>query len=201
MRTVALMAVWCALLCGCASGLDWKRQDFAFATPDDPPAASAETNTIALTRITISPLFQDRSFTYRTGDHAYEQDPYAGFLVPPERALAEPLRAGLEVFGHVLEPGSALSPALVAEVSVNELYGDFRKPDQPAGAMQLHLIVYKTDVEGPGRVVFDKVCSHETPMPRKTPDALMAAWDADLREILQQISSDYAKANSHDSGR
>ena len=45
--------------------------------------------------------------------------------------------------------------------------------------------------------MLDKVCVHETPMTRKTPDALMAAWDTDLREIMEEINSAYAKANSN----
>ena len=30
---------------------------------------------------------------------------------------------------------------------------------------------------------------------RKTADALMAAWNADLREIMEEIQAEYAKAN------
>ena len=43
----------------------------------------------------MSPLFQSRSFIYRTAENTYEKDPYAGFMVSPERALAEPIRARL----------------------------------------------------------------------------------------------------------
>ena len=189
-----------AILCGCASGPAWKRQEFAFSLPTDPPAANARTNIVALKSVSISPLFQSRSFTYRTAENSYEQDPYAGFLVPPERALAEPIRAWMRdsgVFGRLVERGSGLEPALVAEVSVNELYGDFRKASQPVATMEIHFIFYEVKDDAPGRIVLDKVCARETPLTRKTPAALMAAWDADLREIMQNISSEYAKAISN----
>jgi hypothetical protein len=172
---------------------------FAFSLPTDPPTANAQTNIVVLNRVSISPLFQSRSFTYRTAENAYEQDPYAGFLIPPERALAEPIRASLRAsgeFGRVVEPGSGLIPTLVAEVSVNALYGDFRKAAQPLGTIEIHFILYEVSDEVPGRIVLDKVCTYETPMTRKTPDALMAAWDNGLHEIMKQINSDYAKANS-----
>jgi len=46
--------------------------------------------------------------------------------------------------------------------------------------------------------VLDKVCAHETPLARKAVEALMAAWDADLRQIMQEINSDCAKARPND---
>jgi len=174
---------------------------FAFSSPADPPSTNAPTNIVALSRVSISPLFQSRSFTYRTAENSYEQDPYAGFLIAPERALAEPIRAWMRasgVFGRVAEPGSGLTATKVVEVSVNELYGDFRKASQPVGTMEIHFICYEVKDGAAGRIVLDKVCARETPLMRRTPDALMAAWDADLREIMEEINSEYAKANSHD---
>jgi hypothetical protein len=173
---------------------------FAFSLPADPPTANAPTNIVALSRVSISPLFQSRSLTYRTAQNSYEQDPYAGFLIPPERGLAEPIRAWMRaggVFGLVVEPGSRLTPTLVAEVTVNELYGDFRKPSQLVGTMEIHFICYEVKDGNPGRIVLDKVCAHETPLATKTADALMAAWDADLREIMAEIISEYVTANSN----
>src|SRR6185436_2234788 len=139
---------------------------------------NAQTNIVALNRVSISPLFQSRSFTYRTAENSYEQDPYAGFLIPPERALAEPIRAWMRasgVFGRVAEPGTGLIATLIAEVSVNELYGDFRKASQPVGIMEIHFICYEVKDGAAGRIVLDKICAHSTPLSRKTPDALMTA--------------------------
>src|SRR6266404_1009821 len=198
MRSLVPMLAAATILCGCAAGPAWKRQTFAFSLPSDPPAAIARTNIVALNRVSISPLFQSRSFTYRTAENTYVQDPYAGFLIPPERALAEPIRAWMRtsgVMGRVVEPGSGLTPTLVAEVFINELYGDFRKASQPVAAMEIHFILYEVNDDTPGRIVLDKVCEHETSLARKTPDALMAAWDAVLREIMAEILSEYAKAS------
>lgn len=193
------MLLVAAILGGCVSGPRWTRQRFAFSQPSDTPAAISKTNLVALHRVSISPLFQSRSFTYRTAENSYEQDPYAGFLTPPEQALAEAIRASMRasgVFGRVVPPGSGLAPSLVAEVSVTELYGDFRKRAQPVGAMEIHFICYEVNEGVPGRIVLDKVCAHETPMAARTPDALMAAWDADLREVMEEINSACSKANS-----
>jgi hypothetical protein len=201
MRFPALIVALVALLAGCARDSVWKQQTFAFALPNDPPATTRATNVLSLSHVSISPLFQTRWFTYRIGDDAYERDPYAGFLVPPERAIAESIRACLrasDTVGTVLEPGSALAPTLVAEVSVSELYGDFRDASRPTGVLSLHFILYSTVGDAPSRVVLDKTVSRQSPMSRKNPAALMAAWNADLREILGEITSDYAKANLND---
>jgi hypothetical protein len=162
----------------------------------DPPSTSVATNVVALNRISISPVFQTRSFTYRTGENSYEQDPYAGFVIPPERALAESIRAWMRAggaFGRVVDPGSGLTANLIADVFINELYGDFRNASRPVGRMELHFICYEIEDGASRRVILDRVCARETPLAKKTADALMVAWDSDLREIMQEINSEYTK--------
>ena len=193
------MLVVAAILCGCASSPRWTRQTFAFSLPADPPAATSNTNQVALHRLSISPLFQSRSFTYRTAENSYLQDPYAGFLIPPEQALTESIRAWMRAssaFGSVVEPGSGLTPNLVAEASINQIYGDFRQASQPMGTMELRFVLYDVKHGDSPRIVLDKVCAHEARMTARSPAALMAAWDSDLREIMQEINSAYIEAGS-----
>lgn len=199
MKNLLLILSLVTILGGCTSGPTWTRRLYSFSVPADPPATIAPTNIIALRKVSISPRFQSRSFTYRTGENSYEQDPYAGFLIPPERALAESIRASMRAggaFGRVTEPGTGLVPMCEAEVSVNELYGDFRDPAQPVGKMELRFLCYEVRDGAPGHIVIDKVYTRQTPLKAKTPAALMTAWDGDLRNIMDQINSAYAKANS-----
>ena len=199
MELYATILLTAALVCGCASGPDWTRRAYSFSLPADPPTTNALDRTIALNRVAISPLFQSRSFTYRTAENSYKQDPYAGFLIPPERALGEAIRASMRAggaFGRVVEPGSSLIPGLMAEVFVNELYGDFRNPSRPVGRMDLHFLCYEVKDGTPGRIVLDKLYARETPLKGKAPGDLMAAWDLDLREIMEEVNTEYAKANS-----
>jgi hypothetical protein len=202
MKRLAFLLCMAAFWCGCSFTPKWKEQTFAFATPAIPPASEPQTNVIALSGVLISPVFQSRSFIYRVADDAYEQDPYACFLISPERALAESIQAYMRssgVYGHVEASSGRLSPDLVAEVSIEHLYGDFRNPAQPVGALELHFLIYQMTNGMPGRIVLDKMCARTTPLARKSPAALMAAWDTDLREIMEEINSDYAKA--HPPGR
>ena len=201
MRILAPIFLAIGIFCGCVSDHGWARRLYAFSLPTDPPNTTVSSDIVGLRRVSVSPRFQSRSFVYRTSENSYEQDPYAGFLTPPERALAEPIRGWMRAggaFGRVVEPGSGLTPTLIAEVSVNELYGDFRNASQPAGKMEIHFLCYEVKDGASGRIVLDKVSARQTPLARKTPDALMAAWDADLREIMAEINSQYAKAISTD---
>ena len=73
--------------------------DLCFLAALRPASRHLQTNLVVVNRLSISPLFQSRSFTYRTAENTYEQDPYAGFLIPPEQALAESIRASMRASG------------------------------------------------------------------------------------------------------
>jgi hypothetical protein len=201
MKNPGIILLATAVLAGCTSGPAWKRQLYAFSLPADPPATHAPAGLVTLNRVAISPLFHSRSFTYRTAENTYEQDPYAGFLIPPERALAEAIRAWMRAsgaFGRVVDPGSSLIPSMIAEVSVHELYGDFREAFQPVGVMELRFLFFELKDGNPGRLVLDKVVTRRMPLNGRTPDALMTAWDIDLREIMREIQSEYDKATQRE---
>jgi ABC-type uncharacterized transport system auxiliary subunit len=188
-----VLALGAAALCGCGSDPVWKSQSFAFALPAETPAAGTRTNVVALRRVTVSPLFQSRSLTYRTAENTYEHDPYAGFFISPGRAIEQPICAWLRAggaFGSVIEPGSGLNAPLVAEISVDELYGDFRKKAQPAGVLEIHFVLYEASRDGTGRVLMDKACVRRTPMAKASPAALAAAWDEALRAIMADINTE-----------
>ena len=199
MRHLIIIWLAAAVVTGCETRPGWKRQSFAFSLPAGRPATNACDSVVALNRVSISPTFQSRSFTYRTGENSYEQDPYAGFLIPPERALAESIRASMRasgVFGGVVESGSRIAPTVIVEASINELYADFRQASRPVGTMGIHIICYDLQDSEPRHIVFDKYFLQETALARKTPSALMAAWDEDLRQIMYQFNSEYAKTSS-----
>jgi hypothetical protein len=88
-----------------------------------------------------------------------------------------------------------LTPDLAVEVSIHELYGDFRNASQPLGRLALRFTCFELKDGATGRIVFDRVSAHGTPLAGKSPAALMAAWETDLREIMQEITSGYEKAN------
>ncbi|PWU22181.1 MAG: hypothetical protein C5B50_00055 [Verrucomicrobia bacterium] len=199
MRTLWFTILAAIVMCGCATNPKWKSQQFVFELPPATPAATVRTNVIALARVSVAPHFQDRSLTYRTTDDGYEHDPYAEFAVIPERAIAHAIRAWMRqsgAFGHVADPGSGLVPDVVAEISVNELYGDFRKGTQPVAIVGMHYLFYEVKDGGPGKVLLDKTAVRKTALKQKTPAALVAGWNSGLGEIMQEIATEYSEACS-----
>lgn len=193
-----------AVLTGCASKEVWKHQAFSLTVPAGETPSSAPTNIVSLARVRISPRFQTRSFVYRVAPDTYEEDSYAGFLDAPEGALAESIRAILRQdgqFGRVTEPGSAMLPSVSIEATVNELDGDMTDPAHPTAVMSIHFVVYEAGADGPGRVLLDRTFASRNPMLHKNPAALVAGWDAGLRDIINQLNSEYAKAHTDDRGR
>jgi ABC-type uncharacterized transport system auxiliary subunit len=195
---MCLLLACAGTLTGCGSESVWKHQTFALAVSSETKPGPVATNTVALTRVTVSPLFQSHSFTYRTGEDSYEHDPYASFVTSPEHTLAESIRARLRndgLFGHLIEPDSGLTPSLVVEASALEMDGDFRDSPHPLAEMEIHFMIYNADAESPHRILLDKVLAAQTPLAQRTATALVAGWDHDLGEIMDQLSAEYAKAD------
>jgi uncharacterized lipoprotein YmbA len=175
---------------GCLSRPPLAKETFALSLPNRSAPPKNGTNSLALRQVTLSPLFEGRAFVYRTGEHAYERDPYAEFLVPPERMLATAIREylrGSGAFGAVLEPGSAFKPTQFAEVNVAELYGDFRKPEDTCAVLTLRWTLF-TSASEPA-VGFEATASRRIPLKDRTAAALVAGWNQALREILDEIAT------------
>jgi uncharacterized lipoprotein YmbA len=181
------------LFCGCASHAHWKKEAFALTAPSGEVGSAAHTNALALHRVTVSPFFAGQPLVYRTGEQSYERDPYAQFLVPPNQMLEQCLRAYLRnghAFAEVLDPGSDLKSSCSAEVSVSQLYGDFRQRDKPLAVLQLRFLLYSTEAGSRGRVLWEGELSERRPFTPRTPAALFAGWDAALQQIMSQINTE-----------
>ena len=92
-------------------------------------------------------------------EYSFESDPYAEFFVPASEGLLMPIRSYLRQAGPfetVVEPGSALKPNTVAEFSVLDLYGDFRKPQQGAAILRLRTLLFDSPNGIPGKLVLER---------------------------------------------
>ncbi|PWU19650.1 MAG: hypothetical protein C5B50_05935 [Verrucomicrobia bacterium] len=188
-----------AILTGCLSRPNLAPQSFTFSAPDEgahfPPTgktkdaqkgAQHSNDVLEIKKITVAAPFAGQSFVYRTGDVSFEQDPYAQFLVSPEESLAEPLRECFRKsakFSAVTEPGSAQRSTLSAELTVNELYGDFRDRAQPAAVLAIRLVLFDSKSRS---VVLEKDYSRRIPLKARTAAAVMAGWN----EALEQIAGE-----------
>src|SRR5271170_10650 len=192
---VAFLLVGICTLTGCLSRPALDKQTFAFSLP-----AIAATNVVAGDRVLgirnlqIAAPFEGRSFVYRTGEFSYVHDPYAEFLEPPAEELIPPVRGWLRGngdFSAVVEAGSALKPDTLVEVSVNQLFGDFRQPEHPAAILTMRFVFFDATNGVPGKVILQQEYSRNIPLSTPTAATLMEGWGQALSEILAQVSSDF----------
>src|SRR5947207_3239538 len=187
------------LLSGCLSRPPLKRESFNFAIPQLNSVAPTENERLVGVRsIDVASAYQGRPFVYRTGDSAYERDPYAEFFVSPAESLLNAIRGSLResgLFQAVADRGSLVKPDTLLEVHVGQLYGDFRDPKQPAAVLSMRFVFFDAPNETPGRVLLQKSYSRRIPFKTRTAAALMNAWNEALAQILTDVAADVKKRN------
>lgn len=184
---------------GCLSRPALVRQDFVLQTP--PVARNAPHpvgGVLALTSCDISPPFAGQALVYRIGSNAFETDPYAGFLVTPDKTLALAIRTWLGrsgLFASVVEPGSSVPVDQSLEVYVDELYGDLQKPARPQAVLSLSFVLVNSGKGAGAPVLFQKEYSRRLPVAQNTAAAIVAGWNQALGEIMNQFASDLTAAH------
>jgi len=179
---------------GCLSRPSLNKQTFTFGAPAiSATNVAAGSRVLGIRNLQIAAPFEGRPLVYRTGDFSYVRDPYAGFLESPADELIGPVRASLRNngdFGAVVETGSALKANTLVEISVSQLFGDFRQPGHPAAVLAMRLVFFDAPNGIPGKVFFQQEYSRTIPLRAPTAAALMTGWNQALGEILAQLASD-----------
>ena len=187
------------LLTGCLSRPALVYQNYALHTSSpEKRADSSAQGILSVRNVQVSPLFERRSFVYRTGPDRYELDPFAEFMVLPSRALAIPVRSylrGSGVFQDVTEPGSELMPNSVLELHAQELYGDFRTPGQPAAVLTIRMLLFDSET-GQQKLLFQKAYSQRVPLKERSATALAAGWNQALTQIMSEAVNDFASVHT-----
>ncbi len=191
---IALLAVAC-LLCGCLSRPYLNKQTFVLEIPPAPaPNRAAKSHrVVAIRTLRVAVPFDGRSLVYRTGEFSFESDPYAEFLVSSAESLLFPIRGWMREAGYfeaVVEPGSACKPDTMAEISVLQLYGDFRQPRDAAAVLTIRFVLFDSPRGVPGKLILEREYSRRIPLKARTADALMAGWNEALVQILAELGSD-----------
>ncbi|MGO9201442.1 MAG: hypothetical protein ACLQM8_13040 [Limisphaerales bacterium] len=204
MARTAAWLLWLPLLClfsGCLSRPALHTRTFAFDLPagSAPTGAARSQRVVTIRSLRVAAPFDDRSLVYRVGDFSYDADPYAEFLVSPSESLRSPIRSWMrqsDFFGTVVEPGSALKPNTMAEITVLELYGDFRRPPEAAAVLTLRFVLLDSPDGVPGKLAFEAEYSRRVPLKAGNANALMAGWNEALEQILAQLGSDLRRLDS-----
>lgn len=169
-------------------------QTLAFDAPVDPvlKEVGRSERVVSIRSLRVAAPFDERSLMYRVDDFSYNADPYAEFLGSPAETLSTPIRRWIAqsgLFQTVVEPGSALRPNSMAEITVLELYGDFRRSSAPAAILTLRFVLLDSPDGIPGKLAFQGEYSRRVLLKGRTPTALMAGWNEALNSILAELGA------------
>jgi len=115
---------------GCLSRPSLQKQMFALRPPGGGGAAQGNA-AVGLVRLTLDPLLTGRALLYRVGEHEYESDPYAEWMLDPRDMLEGAVREHLS--SVKLKAGQ--SPQGV-QIHVTAFHADFRG-EKPAAVVAL----------------------------------------------------------------
>ena len=182
------------LLAGCgglAKPYPVKRA-FVFEAPRPAGAAPTDAEAILLIRrFRTAPPYESKEFVYRTGELQYESDFYNVFFSPPAELLADQTRQWLQasrLVRLIVGTGAQTEATHSLEGRVYALYGDYRRPEDPRAVLGIQFFVSRlTDTP---EIVFHKDYRQEVPVTSRTPEALAAAWNRALQQILTELEAD-----------
>jgi cholesterol transport system auxiliary component len=182
---------------GCLGRHTYTKRQYVLeaARPAQPPDRTRDI-VLAVRTFTIDPAYSSRGLVYRKGESQYESDFYHEFLTAPQDLITSQTRNWLAqsgLFKTVLEPGSFLEATHVLEGNVLALYGDLGGQNLPQAVMQIRFFL----VANQGsrfQIVFTRDYRSSHQAQEKTADALVAAWDRCLAQILSQLEKDLSTA-------
>jgi len=200
----AVLLTFASTFCGCVSRPALDEQTFAFSTPALPAGSGAPNGRVLEIRaLQIAPPFDGRPLIYRTGEFSYQRDPYAEFLGLPAEGLVGPVGEMLRRdggFSEVVQPGSAVQPDTLVEITISQLYGDIRKRGSPYAVLAMQVTFMDATNGLPGNVILERNYSRRVPISLTTPSALMQGWNQALVGILAEATLVFRNRESEGNG-
>jgi uncharacterized lipoprotein YmbA len=193
-RCVALLSA--ILMGGCLSKPHLERQSFTFAIPPAGENLSTSGPELGVRRIRVASPFDGQALTYRTGEFSYERDPYAELLGAPGEILMEPVGQYLRnsgAFRGVSGPNSVVTADIELEITVLQLYGDFRDRAHPAATLRMRFVASRTG-DASHKALLQKEYTRNVPLHARAAEALVAGWNEALKQIMSDAAEDLKAA-------
>ncbi|HEY8898942.1 MAG TPA: ABC-type transport auxiliary lipoprotein family protein [Chthoniobacterales bacterium] len=181
------------LLAGCGSFTPPPKPRYFTLDPGKPASlrmlrAGDLPATAAVSFVDVAAPFAADGFVYQTGNHRWEVDPYNQFLVSPADMMTSVLRSWMRdsgLYGEVAVPGAGGGQDYFIDCDLTELYGDFRT-GSPTATLTLQVQVSRQTDKG--RVIaLRRNFTKTIPVARRTPEALVEAWNEALRQELNLL--------------
>jgi cholesterol transport system auxiliary component len=164
----------------------------------DPPIDAApqpvlrRPETLRVGFLRVAAPYSGSALVYRLDDVRYATDPYHAFVADPGAMLDSRIAGWLErtgPFSHVIGPGSAQSAPYVLEVTVADLYGDFRRDEPPAAVMSVQFVLIDQSATRP-KVTYERSIATRVALGSESPDALVRGYGTAFADILEQLATD-----------
>jgi cholesterol transport system auxiliary component len=156
------------------------------------PSGPRRPETLRVGFVRVAATFAGSALVYRLDDVRYLTDPYHAFGADPGAMLDSRLAEWLArtgPFSNVVPSGSTQPAPYVLEVTVEELYGDFRENVSPAAVVSMQFILI--DLGSPRqRVAYDRTIASHVVLPKAAPDALVRGYGTAIAQILSQVATD-----------
>ncbi len=179
-------------LFGCAQNLPQRQYYILEAQRSGETSATASQASLQIRPFHMDVAFVSRSLVYRVSPLRYESDYYHQFLIPPAAMLEEKTRdwlADTGLFAQIVPPGSPVEATYTLNANVTALYGDFADPAHAQAVLDIHFTLL--GAPGPDQpTLFAKSYDAAAPVAQKTADAVIAALNQNLLQILTQLEAD-----------
>ena len=149
--------------------------------------------------VRVAATYAGSALVYRLDDVRYVTDPYNAFVADSGAMLGSRMADWLGrtgPFGTVVPPGSTQPAPYVLEVTVGDLYGDFRGGMAPAAVVSMQFILI--DQASPRqKVLYERTLGSRVQLPKASPDALVRGYGTAIAQILSQVATDLDAAVAH----
>ena len=154
------------------------------------PTQRRSPETLRLATVRVAAPFDSNTLFYRFDDVRYVSDPYHAFAAGPGEIVSNQVARWLDAAGpfrDVARPGSLRPARYVLEISVSELYGDFRAGRPPAAVLNLGFALI--DQSGSrSRTVYERSISRTIDLPAASREELMRGYSRALSDALTQLT-------------
>lgn len=168
-----------------------ERRFYALSVERPGPSKEAGVGVLKVRRFQASRSYEGAEFVYRAAEAAVESDFYHAFFTPPATQVTDAARRWMSrsgLFAHVVDAASVAPETHLLEGHVAALYADLR--GEPKAVVELQL----TLLTAAGEIRSHRSHRREIAAASSAPEALIAAWERGLAEILAAGESDLTKA-------
>ena len=154
------------------------------------PAQMRSPETLRLATVRVAAPFDANALIYRFDDVRYVSDPYHAFAAGPGEIVGNQVARWLDTAGpfrDVARPGSLRSARYVLEISVSELYGDFRTDRPPAAVLNLGFALIDQS-SSRSRTVYGRSIARAIDLPAASREELMRGYSHALSDALTQLT-------------